>query len=267
MHRSRQHQSLDRVVRGLPRRLRLLLNGLPVVPRPLRCPACGHRTRRFEPSGTDGRANARCIRCGSLERHRAFWLYLREHMPSVGPSSRVLVVAPDAFLEREGPRQGWDYLSVDLEPGLAMRRMDLTALDLPDEDRDLVIAYHVLEHIADDRAAMREIARVLRPGGTALIEVPLAGDETDERFIDGPVEQRIQHYRQADHVRMYGRRDFERRLRDSGLEAEPVRVGDVLSEHVHDAALERDEVFYVCHRRDIHRRAMPPHGSSRNTPT
>jgi SAM-dependent methyltransferase len=160
----------------------------------------------------------------------------------------VLVVAPDAFLEREGPRQGWDYLSVDLEPGLAMRRMDLTALDLPDEDRDLVIAYHVLEHIADDRAAMREIARVLRPGGTALIEVPLAGDETDERFIDGPVEQRVRHYGQGDHVRMYGRRDFVGRLEESGLAARTVRVGDALPAHVTTAALMPDEVFFVVRR-------------------
>lgn len=169
-------------------------------------------------------------------------------MPSPGQSPRVLVVAPDAFLEREGPRRGWDYLSVDLEPGLAMRRMDLTALELPEADRDLVIAYHVLEHIPDDSAAMREIARVLRPAGTALIEVPLASGETDERFIDGPVDERVRHYGQSDHVRLYGRRDFVRRLEESGLVARAVRVGDVFADHLTSAGLQADEVFFVVRR-------------------
>ncbi len=168
-------------------------------------------------------------------------------MPT-GRSPRVLAVSPDVFLEREGPRRGWDYLSIDLEPGLAMKQMDLTALQLPDADRDLVIAYHVLEHIPDDRAAMREIARVLRPDGVAIIEVPLAGDETDERFIDGPVDERVRHYGQADHVRMYGRADFVRRLTENGLAASAVRVGDALAAHVRSAALSPDAVVFVVRR-------------------
>lgn len=245
LRRSRKAPPLLRRIR---RRLLLLLDRLPMVPKRVQCPACGHRSRRFEPGGTDGRANARCLRCGSLERHRAFWLFVEARLSSGRRSARILVVSPDVFMDREAPRRGWDYLSVDLEPGQAMRRMDLTALDLPDDDRDLLIAYHVLEHIPDDRAAMREIARGLRPGGTALIEVPLEGDETDERFIDGPMGDLVRHYGQADHVRMYGRRDFERRLEESGLVARGVRVGDEFPAQVKTAGLWPDEVCFVVKR-------------------
>ena len=75
---------------------------------------------------------------------------------------------------------------------------------------------------------MQEIARVLRPTGRAILEVPLGGESTDERFMDAPGDVRTQYYGQADHVRLYGGRDFEARLRAAGLEPQAVRVGDVL---------------------------------------
>jgi SAM-dependent methyltransferase len=159
--------------------------------------------------------------------------------------SRTLAVAPDPYLDKAS-RRNPDYLSIDLEPGRAMRTMDLTKLDLPDGDRDLVIAYHVLEHIPDDLSAMREIARVLRPTGRAILEVPLTGDETDERFSNGPPELRAAHYGQPDHVRQYGRRDFEERLRSVGLEPEAIRVGDVVPEWIERASLDPSEVFHVA---------------------
>jgi SAM-dependent methyltransferase len=158
---------------------------------------------------------------------------------------RTLAVAPDPFLDQAG-RGNPDYLSIDVVPGRAMQTMDLTTLRLPDGDRDLVIAYHVLEHVPDDRSAMREIARVLRPTGRAILEVPMTGDETDERFMEGPPELRATHYGQPDHVREYGRADFERRLRSVGLEPMAIRVGDIVPDWVVRASLDPNEVFHVA---------------------
>lgn len=152
----------------------------------VQCPSCGFRAARFAPAGVPLRQNAMCPRCLSLERHRALWLFLQRHSSFFAEPLRIMVVAPDGHLERVGRRLHPDYLSVDFESGLAMRRMDLRRLDLPDMDRDLIIAYHVLEHIREDASAMKEIRRVLRPDGFAILEVPLKGDETDERFIDAP---------------------------------------------------------------------------------
>ena len=129
-----------------------------------------------------------------------------------------------------------------------MRQMDLTALELPSDDRDLLIAYHVLEHIHDDSAAMGEIRRVLKPDGVALIEVPVSDGDTDERFEWSSPEVRAARYGQADHVRMYGRSDFEARLLAHGLEAEAVRVGDVMGADVERAALDPDELFFRVQR-------------------
>ena len=67
-----------------------------------------------------------------------------------------------------------DYISADLASPHAMVKMDITAIDWPDASFDIVYCSHVLEHIPDDRKAMSEIFRVLKPGGWALIQVPLS---------------------------------------------------------------------------------------------
>lgn len=158
----------------------------------------------------------------------------------------MLAVAPDPYLERRARELPWDYLSIDVEPGKAMRTMDLTQLALPDHDRDLLICYHVLEHIPDDRAAMGEIRRVLRPEGQAIVQVPLAAEETDEEFRDAPPAVRAERYGQPDHVRLYGRTDFVRRLAAAGLDAEEILVGDMFADQAEAAALMVEERFFVA---------------------
>lgn len=211
-----------------------------------RCPLCGTTVSKFATYGTVRRRGAQCPRCGSLERHRALWLYLREQTDLLRRSVRALAVAPDPYMEAQASRLPWDYLSIDIAPGKAMRQMDLTNLDLPDRDRDLVIAYHVLEHIVDDGAAMAEIRRVLRPSGLAMLAVPLGGEESDEQFRDAPPDVRAREYGQPDHVRLYGRLDFGRRLRASGLEPQEIRVGDVFDQSADEFGLLRDDVFFVA---------------------
>ncbi|MGH8545505.1 MAG: class I SAM-dependent methyltransferase [Gammaproteobacteria bacterium] len=106
-----------------------------------------------------------------------------------------------------------------------MRLGDLTALDIASGDRTLVFCSHVLEHIPDDRAAMRELHRVLAPGGTAIVAVPIGDGPTDE----GPVssmEERILRFGQKDHVRLYGL-DIVDRLEDSGFDIEVLSAADL----------------------------------------
>jgi SAM-dependent methyltransferase len=84
-------------------------------------------------------------------------------------------------LRRELPSalvMGADYVRGPLEQLAGRRRdlplmqFDLTCCPLPDASVDVVVLLNVLEHIGDDEAAVREVARILRPGGAAVIEVP-----------------------------------------------------------------------------------------------
>jgi SAM-dependent methyltransferase len=175
-------------------------------------PICGRSFRAFAP-GPRRRPQAYCPACGSAERHRVLWLYLEREVGLAAPR-RVLHVAPElGIAERLRQQPGVSYVSVDLHPGRAMVRADLTALPFGDESFDLVLCNHVLEHIPDDRAAMRELRRVLAPGGLLVCQHPVDADRAttfEDASITDP-EDRERAFFQHDHVRIYGR-DFAERL-------------------------------------------------------
>jgi SAM-dependent methyltransferase len=200
--------------------------------------------------GPDGRPEATCPRCGSLERHRFLSLLLGVLAPQLRDLDTVVEIAPSrqstALLERLDARRrlsfdaGYDSRDVD---ALAC----LTRLPLRDGSVDLLVCYHVLEHVPDDCAAMREIARVLSPRGIALIEVPIKMGVATEEDPDCPPEERVLRFGQADHVRWYGD-DFDSRLSAAGLATvrvtPPALVGEAAVEWFR---LMAHEVVWVAH--------------------
>jgi SAM-dependent methyltransferase len=144
------------------------------------------------------------------------------------------------------------YLSADLDGCHAMVPADLQNLPFRDDWFDTVICCHVLEHVEDDRAAMREVQRVLKPGAWAILQVPMALALT--HTIEDPAvkdeSERIRRFGQRDHVRMYSPNDYPQRLRESGFEVSiipyPRQLGPkVVARH----ALTADEVIYFCRKR------------------
>jgi SAM-dependent methyltransferase len=206
----------------------------------LTCPCCGGSFREFR--AHRGRAGARCPRCGALERHRALFLWLERSTDLLSAELSVLHVAPEYELQRRLTRlPNLDYLSADLDSPLAMVRTDLTAMEFPDESFDVVLCNHVLEHVDDDKCALREIGRVLRPAGWAVLQVPVEHDR-EMTFEDPAITTpagRLRAYGQEDHARAYGR-DFPERVRSAGLDVDVVDPSDSLSsEEIRRFGLER----------------------------
>lgn len=194
----------------------------------VRCPICGGHWRGF--LARRGRPGVECPRCGAWERHRLLWLWLERCTDLLRAEHRVLHVSPEpAIARRLRDEAGLDYLSIDLEPGAAMEAMDLTAIRRPDDSFDVVLCSHVLEHVPDDRGAMRELRRVLRSGGWGVIQVPMLAPSTHEDATLTDPSQRALAFSQPDHVRVYGP-DFLDRLRDSGFGVEALVVRDIFSE-------------------------------------
>lgn len=247
---------LDRVaqiaVRTLvPRRLRrLVLRRLRLViyrGSRVECPCCGGRFSRFMP-GLSHRATRVCPRCGAQERHRALWLYMRERTDLFAREISILHWAPEYALQRSlAQLPNAAYVSADIAGDEAMQHMDITDVPFKDDAFDLVICVHVLEHVGDDRAALREMVRVLRPGGVAMILVPIVLEQPtlEDPSINTP-EDRKRHYWQEDHVRLYGG-DFRDRLAEEGFEV----TVDPWIRTLDQATLDRFGLFplediYVC---------------------
>jgi SAM-dependent methyltransferase len=190
-----------------------------------RCVMCGHRISRFLPYRDGSGAlpavlqaqdvigsdvdNFQCPVCGCHDRERHLLQYLvASGMLAAMGGMRVLHFAPERHLGRRLASVGLSrYVLADLHPrSRGVRRLDLTAIDLPDAQFDLVIANHVLEHVADDQRALSEIHRVLRPGGSAILQTPYAARLG--RTVEDPSiitdEARLQAYGQEDHCRLYG---------------------------------------------------------------
>ncbi|MEM6661999.1 MAG: methyltransferase domain-containing protein [Pseudomonadota bacterium] len=117
----------------------------------------------------------------------------------------VIHFAAEPWVRAEIEAQGAVYRTADINDKFELQ-LDITALDLPDESADMIMANHVLEHV-DDRAAFAEMYRVLRPGGRAVVTVPMIEgfDETYEDPHNSTPQLRKLHYGDAEHLRWYGR--------------------------------------------------------------
>jgi len=211
------------------------------------CPLCKSSVRAFLPYGQPPREDAKCPVCYSLERHRSIWMYFKERTTLLdGKPKQLLHVAPEPQLGSLLRRAcGPGYLSVDLEPG-AMLRADITDLPFDDGRFDVIYCSHVLEHVPDDRKAMSELSRVLRPGGWAVLQVPIKGIVTFEDSTVTTPEDRKRVFGQSDHVRIYGL-DYRDRLEEVGFKVTIVKYTEEQSEEdIRLNAISRGEDIYLC---------------------
>lgn len=206
------------------------------------CPICETVFRRFLPHR--GRLSVICPRCGSRSRHRLLAASAILGPDGAANAGTVLHFAPEpsisALVRSAGPRR---YIRCDLEPRFDIAS-DITRLALRSKTVDLVLCCHVLEHVPDDSAALREIRRVLRPEtGQALIQIPWNPTvATDEDAAAAPAE-RIARFGQVDHVRQYGN-DITHRLKAAGLDV--MLIDEARLDLPDNLALDAYETIFVA---------------------
>jgi SAM-dependent methyltransferase len=190
-----------------------------------------------------------------MQRQRLLMLYLSSETDVLSAPLRMLHFAPEQCLhDRFSAAPNLDYVAVDLlDLPMVDLRVDITDMQFEDQSFDVILCSHVLEHVPDDLRAMREMRRVLRPGGRAFLQHPI--DHARERTYEDPSivdpGERNLAFGQEDHVRVYGR-DFPERLRAAGFTAQCIPYRDQLpSEQVQRLALwdpdpKRADDIYVC---------------------
>jgi SAM-dependent methyltransferase len=213
---------------------------------PRHCTVCGYKGRFFS-YGYPLTADVLCPRCLSLERHRALAIFNTERELFTG--KEILHFAPEiglgALIRNRSPKS---YKSCDRFAADVDLRIDITAIALPDDCFDLVLCLHVLEHVDDDRKAMAEVHRILRPSGHFIVMVPIeeGWDVTYENPTIVSPQDRLLHFGQEDHVRFYGR-DIRDRLTAAGFfVSEWTAREPEVSRH----GLKRGEKIFCCQKKN-----------------
>ncbi|WP_158240789.1 methyltransferase domain-containing protein [Telmatospirillum siberiense] len=194
----------------------------------LECNICGWRGPYA--ALTSDRRERWCPHCKAGNRHRLIAWYLTEkHPDALAKGNRFLHVAPERSLGRcLKAVPGLIYESCDIERRDVTHRIDLQSEIISEAAFDVILINHVLEHIPNDRAALRNIFTMLRPNGLCVITVPIRpnGQPTDEDPSITTEAERERRFGQHDHVRFYGE-DLIERIRAEGFFGEILRSADV----------------------------------------
>lgn len=213
------------------------------------CPIINKSYSKFLPYGRiNPRENALCPDSLSLERHRLLWLYLKDKTNFFSGKLHFLHIAPEQCFLKPFEEQHKDgYITADLESPLAKVKMDVHHIPFEPNTFDAVMCNHVMEHVENDILAMKEIFRVLKPGGWAIMQVPFFSPVPDQTFEDTSIRSPKAceaAYGQDDHVRKYGT-DYPERIRSAGFEViEDDYVKTLDADVVKKYALPANEVIF-----------------------
>lgn len=215
-----------------------------------RCNVCGAGLRRFAAHGVPEEANFRCPVCHSKPPHRLAELFFSSHPDLFRVGGLLVHVAPELGLGRRLSKMaeltGMHYRGGGIT-GVGDTHLDLLAMPFASDSVSLLYCCHVLNCLQDDRQAMREVCRVMRADGVAVLQVPA--------FCQGPdtietqsLDQRLSTFSDAGIYRCYTNADYEQRLRDAGFDVVAHRATQVPSALIDRHQL-KSEVLHVCRKR------------------
>jgi len=219
-------QIIKKILKRTALPLYLQFRGLYYSGNNVSCPCCQHSFSRFLPLGVDRRPG-QCPRCRSNERDRALWLYLQRNPTFIAPGKKLLHIGPETIFYNYFKKiKGLQYTPADKFAQMFESTypadtlyLDITEMpEIPDNTYDVILCSHVLEYIPNDEQAMRELRRVLKPDGTALIQVPIKhGMKTtyQDDSITSPAQKAIV-FGDPGHIRFYGE-DYADKLAANGF--------------------------------------------------
>lgn len=183
------------------------------------CNLCGFKLSKFVSVNSN---SLLCPKCGSISRSRQLWDVLESEIEH----KRILHFSPSlSFQNKMRQSNAQDYISTDyMGEFQAMKQLDIEAIDEPDNYFDLVICYHVLEHIKNDNKAMSELLRILKPNGSCYIQTPFKQGEIYEDDSITTETDRLIHFGQKDHVRIYSVEGLVNRLEDVGFKTDVLQL-------------------------------------------
>ena len=249
---------MGNISKKIKRQIRLLLHSGSKY----KCPFCNYSSKDLALIGLDipvlnqkqvvggGKRFAGCHKCGSSDRTRLVYIYLKEELSIYNEKHKnILHIAPEKHISKPLIAFGFDkYVCGDLftegyQYPAHVENINILNIPYPDNTFDLIICNHVLEHIPTDIAAMKELHRVLKTDGEAILQVPISKNsaQTFEDFTVTEPKQREMVFGQFDHVRIYGQ-DYVDRLADAGFAVNRINISSKYSKY----GLNKDEDLFLC---------------------
>lgn len=203
-----------------------------------KCNICNRGLSRFQKTEGDDI----CPACGSLSRNRRLWDILKSKY--LHDNINVLDFSPSRCLYRKLRKENLNYTSSDLSGDfISDVSFDITNIESKGNFYDLIICYHILEHVLDDKKAFEELFRVLKSNGTCIIQTPFKEGEIYEDYSIKSDEERKLHFGQEDHVRIYSVLGLKDRLEYVGFK---VRVNEYLEENRNKYGFHTKEHVLIC---------------------
>jgi SAM-dependent methyltransferase len=237
----------------------LQIRGLYYKGNKVECPCCGGRFSKFLKIGVNRRP-VQCPRCRSNERDRTFWLYLQRNPDFIKANMKILHVSPEQiFYRRFKNDKNISYTACDKFTDNYKNTypkdtiyMDITDMStIKDNTYDIILCVHVLECVEEDRKAIKELYRVLKPGGKALLQVPIDKnlEKTYEDFSINTPEQRAIIFGDPWNLRFYGL-DYENLLRETaGFKTDFIPVTTIFTEkEINKYVLGKMDDIQLCYK-------------------
>ncbi|MCT4580903.1 MAG: class I SAM-dependent methyltransferase [Flavobacteriales bacterium] len=218
------------------------------------CPVCEKKFKKFLPYGYNEhqRDNVLCPYDLTLERHRLMWVYLKTKSNFFTDNLKVMHIAPEqCFYKTFRNQKNIDYTTGDLESPLADLHFDLHNIPLEDNQYDVIFCNHVMEHVDNDVQCMKELLRIMKPGGWGIFQVPIdtSRDTTYEDPSITDPKEREKHFGQYDHVRLYGS-NYPNVLRSAGFEVEEYDFTKELDEETYQRyRFQKGEMLYIVRKK------------------
>ncbi|MCJ8209848.1 methyltransferase domain-containing protein [Mucilaginibacter sp. RS28] len=222
------------------------------------CPLCRAIYKEFAPKGLSGGKHNRCINCQSLPGHRLQYLFLKNKTPLFRSSAtiRLLHIAPEKPLfDQLVKRSNLKYTRCDKSPDAyhlrdvtEVEEVDVSKMPYGDGSFDVILCNHVLEYVDDDQQALRELYRVMTPGGWGIFQVPMAigRDRTYEAAFITDAKERKEVLRGHSGVRLYGR-DYLERLKKAGFTVAVDLYGKQMNpEDARKYGINPNEMIFLC---------------------
>lgn len=201
-----------------------------------------------------GRKNCVCPVCQSMDRERMIALFLEMLKPEEGEKLKVLQIAPSHAMDKWlKDKEYIDYETTDLYMEGVTFQSDIQDMYMVEKETyDVILCSHILEHVEDDRKAMRELNRILKMDGVCvfLVSLVIGLQDTDEEF-GLPAEENWMRFGQGDHARLYGRADFLKRLIQAGFLVHVLNRDYFGEEAWEQAGLTDIHSLYVATKKDI----------------